>query len=141
MIYLDTSVVVALCVAERDSDRVEAALAALAVPLLTSEWARVEFVSALGIKVRMRELTEALARRALSDYQQAFEAGVTVVSPDSGDYALAADYLGEFHSGLRGSDALHLAIAANRRATRVLTLDKALIKAARGVDVPVALPW
>ena len=141
MIYLDTGIVVALCVAERDSDRVEAAVASLATPLLTSEWTRVEFCSALGIKVRTRELSDALARRVVVDYYQAFEPGLTVVIPQSEDYVLAAEYLQEFKSGLRSGDALHLAIAANRGATRMLTLDKALVKSARGIGISVALPW
>lgn len=107
MLYLDTNIVVALCVREQDSDRVEAALAAIKEPFTTSEWTRVEFTSAMGIKVRNRELTELLARRALADYYQAFEPGIKVVTPSREDYILAADYLQDLKSGLRSGDALH----------------------------------
>ena len=141
MIYLDTNLVVALCAREQDSDRVEAALAAIKESLVTSEWTRVEFTSAIGIKVRNRELSEPLARRALADYYQAFEPGVNVVTPSRDDYVLAADYLQDLKSGLRGGDALHLAVAVNQKASRLLTLDKVFIKAAGGVSLPVALPW
>lgn len=143
MIYLDTSLVIALCAPERDSDRVEAALAAVEEPLCTSEWTRVEFTSAIGIRFRNRELSEALARRALADYYLAFEPGVTVIIPSRDDYIRAADYLQDLKSGLRGGDALHVAIAVNSvaRVTRLLTLDKGFIKSARGTAVPVALPW
>lgn len=143
MIYLDTSLVVALCAPERDSDKVEAALAAITAPLCTSEWTRVEFTSAVGIKFRNRELTETLARRALADYYEAFEPGLTVIIPAHQDYIRAADYLQDFKSGLRGGDALHMAIAVNSvsKITRLLTLDKSFVKSARGMPVSVELPW
>jgi hypothetical protein len=46
-------------------------------------------------------------------------------------------------SGLRSGDALHIAIAVNSisKVTRLLTLDKGFIKSARGIDVPVEMPW
>lgn len=141
MLYLDTNIVVALCVREQDSDRVEAALAAIKEPFTTSEWTRVEFTSAMGIKVRHRELTELLARRALADYYQAFEPGIKVVTPSREDYILAADYLQDLKSGLRSGDALHLAVAINQKATRLLTLDKTFIKAAHSSGLSVELPW
>ncbi len=142
MIYLDTNLVVALCAAERDSDRVESALAAASgEAFCISEWTRVEFTSAVGIKYRNRELTEPLARRALADYYEAFEAGVTVITPSRDDYILAAFYLQDLRSGLRGGDALHIAVAVNAKTTRLLTLDRIFVKAARGLEVPVELPW
>jgi hypothetical protein len=141
LIYLDTSLVVALCVPEPDSDRVESVLGAVVEPLCTSEWTRVEFTSAIGIKARNRELSEPLARRALADYYEAFEPGVTVVTPSREDYVRAAWYLQDLKSGLRGGDALHAAVAENNRATRLLTLDKVFVKAAREIGVPVVLPW
>jgi predicted nucleic acid-binding protein len=141
LIYLDTSLVVALCVPEADSDRVESILTAIVEPLCTSEWTRVEFTSAIGIKVRNRELSETFARRALADYYEAFEPGVTVFMPAREDYIRAAWYLQDLRSGLRGGDALHAAVAENNRVTRLLTLDKVFVKAARKTGVPVLLPW
>ena len=141
MIYLDTNLVVALCVREQNSDRVEAALASIADPLVTSEWTRVEFTSAIGIKLRSRELTDLLARRALAEYYEAFEPGIEVVTPSREDYILASHYLQDFKSGLQSGDALHLAIAVNQQATRLLTLDKVFVKAARDIALSVELPW
>jgi uncharacterized protein len=141
VIYLDTNIVVALCVREGDSDRVEAALAMMETPFATSEWTRVEFTSAIGIKFRNRELSESLARRALADYYRALEPGLSVITPTREDYILAADYLQDLKSGLRSGDALHLAIAVNQKATRFLTLDKTFIEAAREVSLPVELLW
>jgi predicted nucleic acid-binding protein len=141
LIYLDTSLVVALCAPEADSDRVESVLAAIVEPLCISQWTSVEFTSAIGIKVRNRELTESLARRALAEYYEAFEPGVTVFTPSREDYIQAAWYLQDLKSGLRSGDALHVAIAKNNGAARVLTLDKVFVKAARKAGVPVVLPW
>jgi predicted nucleic acid-binding protein len=141
LIYLDTNLVVALCCAERDSERVATVLAGIKDRFCISEWTRVEFTSAVGIKYRNRELKEPLARRALSEYYEAFEPGVTVITPSRDDYVLAAFYLQDLRSGLRGGDALHIAVAVNSKATRLLTLDKAFIKAAHGNNVRVERPW
>lgn len=141
MIYLDTSVIVALCVRERASDHVEAALVSVGDALMISEWTRVEIVGAIGIKVRTRELKEPIARRALADYYEAVEPGLQIVTPSREDYILASDYLQTFASGLRSGDALHLAVAANRQVARLLTLDKRFIEATQRTGLPVQLPW
>lgn len=141
MVYLDTNLVVALCVPERDSERVEAALAVIKEEICISEWTRVEFTSAVGIKFRNRELSEGLARRALSEYYEGFEPGVTVITPSRDDYILAAYQLQDLGSGLRSGDALHLAVAVNWKVARLLSMDRAFIKAARDMEVPVELPW
>lgn len=75
MVYIDTNIIVALCVKEPNSDRVANALRAIEAPLLTSEWTRVEFTSAIGIKFRNRELAENLARQVLADYYEATSIG------------------------------------------------------------------
>jgi hypothetical protein len=141
VIYLDTSVIVALCVRERASDHVEAALVSVGDALMISEWTRVEIVGAIGIKVRTRELKEPIARRALADYYEAVEPGLQIVTPSREDYILAPDYLQTFASGLRSGDALHLAVAANRQVARLLTLDKRFIEATQRTGLPVQLPW
>ena len=141
MVYLDSNIVVALCAREQDSEKVETALALLRDALVTSEWTRVEFTSAIGIKVRNRELSDSLGRRALADYHEAIEPGLTVLVPSHEDYILAANCLQDLKCGLRSGDALHLAIAINHRVTRLLTLDKGFIKAAQRFPIPVELPW
>ena len=56
------------------------------------------------------------------------------VLPTSADYELAGSLVRDWKSGLRSGDALHLAIARNRDATLV-TLDKAMLKAARSLKI------
>lgn len=86
-------------------------------------------------------MSEPLARRALADFYQALQPGIGVVTPSREDYILASDYLQYLKSGLRSGDALHLAVAVTQKATRLLTLDKVFIKAARGIRLSVELPW
>jgi predicted nucleic acid-binding protein len=43
-----------------------------------------------------------------------------------------------FETGLRGADALHLAIAKNQGAEKILTLDEGLLKAAKLLKVSAA---
>jgi predicted nucleic acid-binding protein len=40
--------------------------------------------------------------------------------------------------GLRAGDALHLAIARNRRADTIYSLDKTMLKAGRGLGLPLS---
>jgi uncharacterized protein len=46
---------------------------------------------------------------------------------------------GRFETGLRAGDALHLAIADNHRAAAIYSLDKALLKAGKILDLPVRM--
>lgn len=43
------------------------------------------------------------------------------------DFSLAKHYLGKFDTGLRAADAFHLAIASNRRAATIYSLDETLL--------------
>ncbi|MDO8862700.1 type II toxin-antitoxin system VapC family toxin [Haliea sp. E1-2-M8] len=52
----------------------------------------------------------------------------------AGDFNAAARYADQFKTGLRAGDALHLALAANHGA-RLVTLDKGLAKAAKGLGI------
>ena len=55
-----------------------------------------------------------------------------VLLPNRNDFDRARHWLGRFDTGLRAGDALHLAIAKNRRADAVHTLDKPMIAAETG---------
>ena len=131
MIYLDTSALVPLLVHERESDAVRRRMDALppGEPAI-SEWTRTEFVSAVGIKVRMRQLEPAAARDVVRAFQRMADDSLTVLTPEPEDFALAGRYLEWFDAGLRAGDALHLAIASNHRAQKLYSLDRALVKCA-----------
>jgi hypothetical protein len=51
---------------------------------------------------------------------------------------LSESYVENFETGLRAGDALHLAIAANRRAETFYSLDRTLLRAGRLLDLPIS---
>ena len=53
------------------------------------------------------------------------------------DFELAVKYLEIPKAGLRAGDALHLAIAANHGAKKILTLDKGFVDAGKSLKLPV----
>jgi hypothetical protein len=62
-----------------------------------------------------------------------------MLAPTPADFAAAAKYLEIPKTGLRAGDALHLAIAANHRAKRILTLDQGFLEAGKLLKLPVTL--
>ena len=54
------------------------------------------------------------------------------------DFTLAKEFLGDHESGLRGGDALHLAIARNHRAEAVYSLDKTMVDAGTNLGLPAS---
>lgn len=59
-----------------------------------------------------------------------------VLLPDRGDFDQAKDWLGQFETGLRAGDALHLAIARSCGADAIYTLDKSMIAAGKHLGLP-----
>ncbi len=138
MVYLDTSVLIALLLPESDSLVVRSWLAKnQGVELGTSDWAVVEFASAMGIKVRQKalKLREAESARRMLDTLLAESLRVEV--PSRAAFTRAGDLVAQFRQGLRGGDALHLATALEAGADRFITLDRKLISAARRLKVPL----
>lgn len=58
--------------------------------------------------------------------------------PTAGDYSLAKRYIGDFSPGVRGFDALHLAVAANNAAEAIYSLDTGLLAAGRAWGLPMS---
>jgi len=140
MIYLDTTTLVPLLVHERESLAVRARVAALpAAELAISEWTMTEFVSAVGIKVRMRELDAPTGHEVVVAFHRMADESLTILTPGPEDFALAGEYLSRFDAGLQAGDALHLAIASNNNAQRMYSLDQALLKSARKLKIAVQL--
>lgn len=141
MIYLDTSLLVPLLMPERASDavrkwfydRVEA-------PLAISDWTFTEFASAMGIKVRRKDVNPHEARGALLLMRRLAAESLTVLAPSRRDYEKATEFLDNHQLGLRGGDALHLAIAHNEGVDDFYTLDRRLIDAGRRLKVRTRSP-
>jgi len=140
MVYLDTSFVAALVIAENSSDAVEAfVLKVKPGELTTSMWTQVELWSMVSRKVRMGDLSDSQADAVRREFDRVLGESFEMLAPTAADFAAAAKYLEIPKTGLRAGDALHLAIAANRRAKRILTLDQGFLEAGKLLKLPVTL--
>ncbi|NCC30277.1 MAG: PIN domain-containing protein [Gammaproteobacteria bacterium] len=138
MVYLDTSFIAPLVIAEETSDAVEAfVLAVIPGDLGTSLWTRVELASLISRKRRMGELSETQAEAVRRELARILNESFELLVPTAADFALAARYLETPETGLRAGDALHLAIAAGQGAETILTLDAGFIRAGRFLQLPV----
>jgi predicted nucleic acid-binding protein len=140
VLYFDTSFHAPLVLPESTSDKIAAFVRRLPVEELTvSHWTRVEFSSLIARDVRMSVLDAAAGARADARFEAMVDASFAVLLPSADDFGLAKRYLGKFNTGLRAGDALHLAIAGNRQAAAIYSLDKGLLMAGRLLDLPVRM--
>jgi predicted nucleic acid-binding protein len=123
MIYVDTSVWVALLTPEERTLEVEQWFAQAADPLASADWALTEFHSAIAIKVRTNQLTADQAKNTLTLFDQLGAGGMVWTAVSRAAFRAAADLVDDYPCGLRGADALHLAVAQDLGITRFATLD------------------
>ena len=142
MIYLDTIVIVPLIVPETTSSRARSWFDRLdfrnTKDLAVSAWVLTEFTSAMGIKVRNRDISGSQGEAARALLEDALLPNMTVVEVTPKDFRLAETMLREFSLGLRDGDALHLATASRCEAQLFVSLDRKLCKVAEAVGLPVA---
>lgn len=139
MHYCDTSFLVPLFLAEATSEQVEQFVSDLEPGVLAvSEWTQLEMAAVLARRVRMGLTAPSMARAIDDEVASAFQHSFVLWPPQAADYRLARDYLRQYQTALRGGDALHLAIAANRQAEAIYTLDQCMLKAGRLLRLPVA---
>src|SRR5579864_7048763 len=108
MRYFDTSFLAPLILEEATSSRVERFIAGLTGDLAVSHWTRIEFSSLLAREVRMRGLQPQTAGEADAQFEVLVRESFRVLLPSADDFALAMAYLGNYATGLRAGDALHL---------------------------------
>lgn len=138
MIYLDTSFIAPLVIAENDSDAVEALVMNMKPgALATGMWTQIELASLTSRKLRMGELSAAEAGAVRHKFTQVLAECFQILLPAAADYAAAARFLEVPKTGLRAGDAFHLAIAANRGAKKIYTLDQGFLKAGKLLKLPV----
>ncbi len=121
--YCDTSVLVALLASEPATPRVKRWFAELEAPLFSADWSVAEFHSAVAIKVRSGQLSAAQAAQTLELFEQLGAGGLHWVAVSRNAFRAAASLVDDHRSNLRGGDALHLAVAAERGLKRFATLD------------------
>jgi uncharacterized protein len=138
MLYFDTSFLAPLIREEKTTSRIERFIASLPVGLLAiSHWTEVELAYLLARDVRMGLLRADQAREAELLFSEIVSESFVVWLPSADDYDLARRYLQRHETGLRAGDALHLAIAGNRGAEAVYTLDNTMISAGMILGLPV----
>jgi predicted nucleic acid-binding protein len=138
MVYLDTSLIAPLVIAEDTSEAVEAAVSKSAPgELVTSMWTQVELASLVSRKVRMGELSDSEADAVRREFERVLGESFEVLVPTAADFIRAGKYLEVPRTGLRAGGALHLAAAANCGARKILSLDQGCLEAGRHHKLPV----
>lgn len=139
MNYFNTRFLAPLIREEKTSARIARFMATLPIgQLAISRWTEVEFASSLARDVRMGGMDGEEARAADAFLEEVVTQSFVVWIPEGDDYDLARRYVRRYETGLRAGDALHLAIAANRRARAVYTLDETMLKAGRMLSLPAS---
>jgi len=136
MVYVDTSVIVALLTVEPKTKNVTAWYAGLREMPYCADWLLTEFSSAISIKLRARQLTEPHAKLVRKEFNLLIEeGGIRLVPVSRAAFNRAADMVKQHRHGLRAGDSLHLAVALELGASHMATLDGTLAENAvrRGV--------
>jgi len=139
MLYLDTSFLAPLVRGESRAAAVEryvnrASREGVAVSRLTE----LELRSVVAREVRMRHIAPRLASELIAELMARIDETMQIWTPEVKDFVLAGKFVMRFETRLRAPDALHLAIAENRGAKLMLTLDRGLLKAAKTLGIPAS---
>ena len=140
MLYVDTSVLVALCTNEGKTAAVAKWYAACTDELASAAWCVTEFASALGLKQRTGQLTLEQAQAAWIHFERICANDLELLPVEPTTFHRAAMLTMDASAGLRAGDALHLACALAHNALGMVTLDIALAKNARRAKVkPISI--
>ncbi len=131
MIYVDTSVIVALLTVEPRTQDVTAWYAGLRDTPTSSDWLLTEFSSALSIKLRTGQINEANAKRVRKVFELLAGGGLRIVPVSREAFGRAAEMIKLRDHGLRAGDSLHLAVALELGASHMATLDGTLAASAK----------
>lgn len=126
MVYVDTSVVVALLTLEPKTRAVTDWFAELKDTPVCADWLLAEFSSAIAIKLRVGQFSEANARRAHMEFAALLEGGARLTPVSRSAFRAASELAEQYRYGLRAGDALHLAVALELGAADMATLDTTL---------------
>jgi uncharacterized protein len=131
MIYVDTSVLVALCTKEAKTADVVQWYAECTQELVSAAWCVTEFASAMGLKQRTGQLTAEQAHTAWTLFERVCANDLQLLPVEAITFHKAAMMTMNVASGLRAGDALHLACAVEAKSKSMATLDVVLAKNAK----------
>lgn len=135
MIYLDTSVVVALLTPEERSPLALDWFGQCRDSLISSDWLITETHSALGMKQRLHGLSAEARLAAGEQFERLLQGGVELRPLERGRFRHAAELLQDPALGLRAGDALHLAVALHSRCTQLASFDIRMQQAATALGL------
>lgn len=140
MVYVDTSVLVALIVTEPGSAAMATWYAGEKANLASAAWCVTEFGSALGIKQRTGQLHTSEAEAAWQRFERLVANDLRLLPVEPTDFHRAALLTLDAASGIRAGDALHLACAERAGVKRLVTLDDTMAKNAMRVGIRPVTP-
>ena len=135
MIYIDTSVFVALCTREAKSKAVEVWYEKAGSDLMSSVWTFTEFASALAIKERTGQITHKQSLGAWALFEKICSNDVELLPSKANAFYSAGLFTLDAKSNLRAGDALHLSSAREMKSKLIVTLDKVLAKNSERVKI------
>jgi uncharacterized protein len=135
MVYVDTSVLVALCVNEPKSATIARWYAACSEELTSAVWCVTEFASALGIKQRTAQITGEQGAAAWRTFERLCASDLQLLPVEPATFHRAAVLTLDTTTGLRAGDALHLAAALEAKVKTMATLDDVLARNAKRMKI------
>jgi uncharacterized protein len=140
MIYVDTSIFVAILTNEPAASRSIAWLAQQPPGYLyISDWTTVEFSSALALKLRTQQIGQDHRQIAATAFARLVQQSLSIVPITPADYAAAAQLCAREALALRAGDSLHVAIAL-RNSLAMATLDRATDQACKALNLTCESP-
>jgi predicted nucleic acid-binding protein len=135
MVYVDTSVLVALFLNEQHSQAATDWYAHETSELAAAAWCVPEFASALGLKQRTGAIDKLQAQGAWERFERMVAADLKLLPVEPANFYRAAELVLDAASALRAGDALHLACAEAAGAKHMATLDDSLGRNAQGLKM------
>jgi uncharacterized protein len=126
VIYLDTSVLVALLLNEPNSKLAERWYANCTEPMISAIWCVTEFASALGIKLRKGQINAVQSESAWASFEKLCSNDLLLVPVEATIFHKAALLALDSESKLSSGDSLHLACALDRKVNSMATFDTIL---------------
>lgn len=139
MVYVDTSVLVALLLNEARSADVARWYGACDKELVSAMWCVTEFASALSIKQRTGQITEAEGQAAWQRFERLCANDLQLLPLEPATFHRAAVLALDAATGLRAGDSLHLAAALAAKAKSMATLDEVLAKNAKRLKLKLTV--
>jgi predicted nucleic acid-binding protein len=136
-LYLDASVVVALLTKDVFTSRAESYIRANAPLLIVSDFTAAEFASVIARRLRVREITEPIARVVFVEFDAWVIRSAEHADTTTADVIAAAGALRRLDLPLRTADAVNIAIARRIGAT-LMTFDEKMAASAKALGVVVA---